>query len=432
MKKYLILILTLCLFTLLFTSCGEQDNMDGMEDRPQTNRQVTINVVTSYGGDDGNRKNYEEAYRAYEKATGNKVLDASETSNEEWKAKINTDFETGSESDVLFYFNGTDANKIIEKGKVVSIEEIRSVYPEYASNMKDELLGASPLDNKNYSVPVNGYWEALFVNKKVLADCGLPVPDENTTWDEFVSMCKSVLEKGYTPIAASIQEVPHYWFEYAVFNNGNLTNHSEIPASAEDAVGMRWTAGLEDIKYLYENNFFPKNTLTSDDAETFQLLLDGKAAFAIDGSWKIGHIETNAMNVDDFTVTFVPGKNERATTELIGGLSMGYYITRKAWDNPEKREACVKFVEMMTTDEVVSKFGAVAVTALKNGTMPPENATSLTNAALEMTKKATGVSPATQDGLSPEQRNSLFSDVKNVVTGKIAPTEAIENFLSLE
>ena len=44
---------------------------------------VELNVVTSYGGDDGNRKNYENAVASYEAATGNKILDASATSNEE-------------------------------------------------------------------------------------------------------------------------------------------------------------------------------------------------------------------------------------------------------------------------------------------------------------------------------------------------------------
>ncbi len=44
---------------------------------------VELTVVTSYGGDDGNRGNYETAIAGYEAASGNKVLDASATSNEE-------------------------------------------------------------------------------------------------------------------------------------------------------------------------------------------------------------------------------------------------------------------------------------------------------------------------------------------------------------
>ncbi|MDD3428510.1 MAG: ABC transporter substrate-binding protein, partial [Oscillospiraceae bacterium] len=420
MKRTLALFLAVILCVGLLAGCGNSTSVSASA--PSTSapsseaaaKPVTLNVVTSYGGDDGNRQNYETAYKAYEKATGNTVLDASETSNEEWKAKVNTDFETGSEPDVLFYFSGVDSDKFVEAKKVVSLEEIRAEYPDFASNMKDEMMTPSPVDGKIYAVPVNGYWEALFCNKKVLEDCGLQVPTASTTWDEFMEMCKVIAEKGYTPIACSLQEVPHYWFEYAVYNQGNPSNHTALPASSTDRVGAKWALGLNDIKAMYEANCFPVNTLTAGDADTFQLMTDDKAAFAIDGSWKIGYFQDNAMDINDFTVTYVPGKGERKTTDLVGGLSMGYYITRKAWDDPEKRDAAVKFVEMMTTDEVVSTFGATAVTALKNGTTAPTDADALVTAALEMTKGATGIAAATEDGLSAESRAALFADIKNI------------------
>lgn len=138
------------------------------------------------------------------------------------------------------------------------------------------------------------------------------------------------------------------------------------------------------------------------------------------------------MDINDFTVTYVPGQGERKSTDLVGGLSMGYFITRKAWDDPEKREAAVKFVEMMTSDEVVSNFGATAVTALKNGTTAPTDADALVTAALAMTKGATGIAAATEDGLTSEARAALFADVKNIVTGKTTAEQAIDACLAVE
>ena len=35
----------------------------------------------------------------------------------------------------------------------------------------------------------------------------------------------------------------------------------------------------------------------------------------------MGGIRDNAENIDNFTVTFVPGQNERKTTDIISGLS---------------------------------------------------------------------------------------------------------------
>ena len=102
---------------------GSQESKDPAQ---PANTPVELNVVTSYGGDDGHRKDYETAVKAYEDATGNKILDASATSNEEWKAKVLTDFQTGTEPDVLFFFTNADAEPIIQAGKVVDIATIRA------------------------------------------------------------------------------------------------------------------------------------------------------------------------------------------------------------------------------------------------------------------------------------------------------------------
>ena len=103
-------------------------------------------------------------------------------------------------------------------------------------------------------------------------------------------------------------------------------------------------------------------------------MADGDAAFLIDGSWKIGYFqENNADNLEDFALSYVPGNGDRKATDLVGGISMGYYITKKAWDDPEKRDAAVKFVEHMTSDEVVSVFATTSVTALKNGVIPSDD-----------------------------------------------------------
>ena len=238
---------------------------------------VTLNVTTTYAGEDGNAQNYKDSVAAWEAESGKKVEDSSATSDEAFKSRIVTDFEAGSEPDVLFFFNGVDSNQFVEQGKVVSVDEIREVYPDYASNMKDDLLGASPVDGVNYSVPVNGYWEGMFVNKEVLEAAGVELPTADTTWDEFLAACEAIKEAGYTPIAASLQEIPHYWFEYAIYNFQSPETHNTVPESVDDEYGKAWVDGLNDIKALYEAGYFPENTLTATDAETFQLFTGDKA-----------------------------------------------------------------------------------------------------------------------------------------------------------
>lgn len=390
---------------------------------------VTINVVTSYGGDDGNRKNFEAAVKAYEEATGNKVNDGSATSNEEWKAKVLTDFETGSEPDVLFYFTNADAEPFINAGKVVSLEEIRAAYPEYAANMKDSMMAVAA-DGKQYSVPSSGYWENMFVNKKVLEDCGVAVPGPDYTWDQFLADCETIKANGFTPIACSLVEVPHYWFEFMVMNNGTVANHLDLPASVEDEVGQKWVKGLNDIKDLYERGYFPANTLTASDAETVELFNAGDAAFLIDGSWKVGYFTQNAADINDFAIAYVPAKGDRKASEAIGGISMGYFITTKAWNDPAKREAAVKFVECLTSDEILSTFVTTEVTALKNGAKPA-GLNPLQQSAADANANVTAIAGAVQDLLTSEARTDLFANIQNIVTGKITAEDALAAALKL-
>lgn len=443
MKRLLALLLVLVM-ALSLVACGQSAApaeesaapSAGTENTEPAKEPVTLNVVTSYGGDDGNRKNFEAAVKSYEEETGNKVNDGSATSNEEWKAKVLTDFETGSEPDVLFFFTNAGAEPFISAGKVVSIDEIRAEYPDYAANMKDSMMAVAS-DGKQYAVPSSGYWENMFVNKSVLDACGIEVPGPDYTWDQFLADCQTILDNGYTPIACSLVEVPHYWFEFAVMNNGSLDNQLEVPTVdadgklVDDAAAQKWIAALNDLKELYELGYFPKNTLTATDAETVAMFGDGEAAFLIDGSWKVGHfVENYADTLDDYVVSYVPGKGDRSASEAIGGISMGYFITRKAWDDPAKREAAVELVSHLTSDEVLSTFVTTEVTALVNGAKP-SGLNALQQSAADANASITGVVGAVQDTITGEAKGDLFANIQNVVTGKMTAEEAVESAIKL-
>lgn len=398
---------------------------------------VELNVVTTFAGEDSNAKNYQEGLEGWQEATGNTVNDNSATSDETFKTTVVSDFEMDAEPDVLFFFTGADANSFIDAGKVVSIEDIRAEYPDYASNMDDAKIPTSMVDGKAYAVPTNGYWEAMFANTKVLDDCGVAMPDENYTWDQFMADCETIKEKGYSPVAAALGNIPHYWWEYSIFNNEtDIAKHPEIPAAdAADA----WVSGMEDVKAMYEAGCFPENTLSATDDETFQLFTQDKAAFLLDGSWKVGGIagacqsdpddpetlDTEAL--DKFDVTFVPSKGVgRKTTDLIGGFSMGYYITKKAWDDPEKRDAAVDFVEYMTSDDMILKFAQHSANPLKDA---PEADTSVMNSlqvkAIDFGSKVTSYTGAVQDNFQGECRVPTFDGMPSIVTGEVSAADAV-------
>ena len=393
---------------------------------------VSLNVTTTFAGTESNVELYQETIQNWEKETGNKVEDSSSTADETFKARVISDFETGAEPDVMFYFNGNDSNPFVEAGKVVPISEIREEYPEYADNMKDDMIPASPADGVQYAVPFYGYWEGLYCYKTVLEAAGVEVPGQETTWDQFLESCQKIKDAGYTPIAVSLAKEPHYWFEFSIFNHDSAKTHLTVPEAVDDEAGKAWQAGLEDLKELYEKGFLSENTNTATADEVFQSFLEGKSAFYVDGSWKMGGIKEGTDNIDNFTVTYVPGNGDRKSTDMVAGLSSGWYISRKCWEDEKKRDAAVDLIETFISDESVSKFAGTAPTALKNGvTIDESSLTSLEKDALAMLKGATAVTGAVQDLLTQDERSPIFDNMPQIVEGQTDITEAVQEVLDI-
>ena len=460
MKKKLISVLLAGAMMVTLAACGSgnaassadatSDNVEAADDAAAEEETpapadeeagpVELTVCTTFAGEDGNAQNFKDAVAAWCEETGNTVADTSATSDESFKTRVVTDFETGSEPDVLFFFNGADANSFIEAGLVMSIDDIRAEFPDYAKNMNDDLIADSLVDGKKYAVPVNGYWEAMFVNTEVLDAAGVAVPGAGYTMDDFKADCEKIKAAGYTPIAAALGNIPHYWWEYAIFNNNSPANHLTIP---EEGAADNWVAGMNDIKELYELGYFPSNTLSATDDETFAMFTEGKAAFLIDGSWKVGGIVNACQSdpedpstldqdkLDHFDVTYVPGQKDRKATDLIGGLSMGYYITKAAWDDPAKKAAAVSFVSHMTSDEVVPLFAQHTATALASAPeVDPATFNSLQVKAMSMMSGVTSLTGAVQDLFMGDCRVSTFDGMPEIVSGSVSAEDAVAEGLA--
>lgn len=111
---------------------------------------------------------------------------------------------------------------------------------------------------------------------------------------------------------------------------------------------------------------------------------------------------------------------------------MGYYISRKAWEDEAKREAAVSFVNYMTTDKMIADFAGHTTSALK--TTPdadPKKFTSLHMRAFEMLDGITSMNQAVQDLFHGTCRSSTFEGMPQIVTGEVSAEDAVAEGLFL-
>ncbi|MGL5676540.1 MAG: extracellular solute-binding protein, partial [Cellulosilyticaceae bacterium] len=99
---------------------------------------VTLKTVSMFGGTDPHAEFYQKLQADFQAANSNVTIeDESATADPAWKSAVATDFAAGNEPDVIFYFTEAQAKPLVDGGKVVSIDEIRTVDPEYGKNIAD-------------------------------------------------------------------------------------------------------------------------------------------------------------------------------------------------------------------------------------------------------------------------------------------------------
>lgn len=434
-KKVLSALLITAMATSLLAGCGaKEDKTDGGAKTTEDNKtaddgshnDVTLKTVSMFGGTDPQAEVYQGINEQFMKDNDWVTIeDDSQSSDEEWKASVAADFAVGNEPDVIQFFTDATANDVLAANKFVTIEEIQKEYPEYAQDIKADALAitANP-DGVQRAVPTTGYWEGLFCNKDLFDQYDLELP---TDYDSLVTAINTFKENGIIPIACSLNNVPHYWIEFLMLYAAGPDEYTQIPETAPEG----WVKGLETFKTLRDLGAFPEDTDTVDNDYTGQLFLNKQAAMQLDGSWFSGQI----TDTDNTVVVAFPGvEGQKADAgSMIGGISSGFYITKKAWDDPDKREAAVKFVEAHTNKDSIQKYwestGAIANPAAE--VTAPSDLNALQKSAMEYTNAASSISTPTDSRLGQEPYAVLTSNVVKISTGAVSAEDVINEALEV-
>jgi raffinose/stachyose/melibiose transport system substrate-binding protein len=428
MKKILTMVLAVVIIVSLNTSCrmksdDEEVSADGSETEEEEKIPVTLTTVSMYGGTDPNAQNYQAICAKFmEDYPYITIEDDSQTADQEWKTKVAADFAVGNEPDVIQYFIDANASDVLAANKFVTVEEIRSVYPDYANNILDSALEkATNPDGILRAVPTTSYWEGLFCNKDLFDRYGLDLP---TDWEKMVKAIEAFKENKIIPIAVSLSNVPHYWVEFLMLSAAGPESYLKVPTVAPED----WAKGLDMFKTLRDMGAFPVDTDTIDNDMARVLFKNKQAAMQLEGSWYAGGIPDQNNTV---LVTFptIPGGKAQAGS-IVGGISSGFYVTKQAWEDPDKRVAAVKFVMAHTSK------ASIAIYSGGNGQAaaevePLRSMTPLAKSGYNYSNAATNVCAPTDSRISQEAYNTLINGIVELSNGSISSIDLLNQVLEI-
>ncbi|MFI3175354.1 MAG: extracellular solute-binding protein [Bacillota bacterium] len=423
---------------LVISGCGSQNSEDSL----------SINIVTMFAGEDSSATSYQTLISSYASQTGIAIYDNSEVSSQEWKSKVTEGILSGMNvPDVLFFFTGADASSMILDNQFVSLAEIQQEYPTFASNIRPSTTEfMKEFDNQQYAVPVKGFWEGLFCNVDLFEAYDLELP---TTWSTFITAIEVFRENDVTPIAVSMNEVPHYWIEHLVLSAGGAANHKLNPYTY---VPQTWVNGFQQMVNLYEMGAFSEDTLTNTNTDAVNAFANKEAAMMIEGSWTLAsikdktttvilpipsskHIEMEVaeeVEVEETTAEEDVEADEEieivaqepVNTDIISGFSSGFYITRAAWENPEKRDAVVNFVSYLTSNEAIASLcqngGAPAADVQISG-----QSTTLDMSVMDLQSEANEALMPIDSSLHTDAWSYIVSNVPLMMEGQVSPLHMV-------
>lgn len=394
MRRCLLLAMSLM---LLFTAAAAEE--------------ITLYTVSSFAGADASAAAYVELLKAFEEKTGYVINDSSASSDETWKTSILYDFAAGNEPDVLFFF-AANADSAPILSRVVPISEINAAYPELHLPENPTLTEA---DGQVYAIPVRPFWEGLFINTDLFERYGVELP---TNWEKLEAAIDRFNQVGIVPISVSLSDIPHYLTEMCLLVSSSPEDYAVRPGTLEE-VPDSWMKGMALIRHLYEMGAFAPNANATTEEMSSQLFRNKEAAMQIDGSWFANSLPQ--ANMDTTIVmpmpTFSPHADPKA---YIGGTSMGFYLTRKAWEDPQRREAAVQLLAWLTNKDSMRVLGGMELQG------------ALLESSLAMLENSGSMNRPLQDDMNREAREMwLLNCVPAVAEGTMTPEECWATVMAL-
>ncbi len=372
---------------------------------------IALKTTTAFGWQDAASETYMGLLKTWQEKTGHTVNDTSSSSDEAWKNNVLNDFAAGNEADILFFFAKTaDSNPILSK--VVPIHEINAAYPGLNLLESPDITEA---DGVVYAIPVRPFWEGLFCNLDVFEAHGLELP---TTWEKLEKAIRTFKAQGIVPIAVSLSDVPHYLVEFCILAAGAPEDYMARPAK-DDPIPEAWVEGMKLIRRLYEMGAFQADVNATTSSAASQLFLDKEAAMTLDGSWFANGIAEDSM--DTTVVIPFPGHSPKAEPAVcITGVSMGFYLSRAAWEDDEKRDVAVDLLSFLTTGENARALRVYSFSG------------KLLESSEEMILTARTFDPPLQDAMDPAARSAWFAAVPGIADGTVDPVKMWQEVFAMD
>lgn len=219
-----------------------------------------------------------------------------------YDAFIKQAFRTNDVPDLFTWHTGGQLAELVEQGLVAETTELWAAAEE-AGQVPAGLIDNYTFDGKQYCVPLNvAYW-AMYYNKHVFEENGIEVPE---TWDELMAAADTLVANGVVPFHQMNIIFEFVWFQ-AMLAGHSPEVYQDLQTGDASYTDPEVVEVMEQWKSMLDKGYFIDPGVSTDPQT---LLSTGEVAMAYFGSFFTGQLDgIGAVSGTDYGVFPVPNMN---------------------------------------------------------------------------------------------------------------------------
>lgn len=206
-----------------------------------------------------------------------------------------------------------------------------------------------------YGIPLDMMTIKMIYNKKLFKEAGLDPEKPPVTWDEFLSICRLLKEKGIPRFVSGFGEI---WMIDALASNFamNIMGEDKVFDTYRGKVSYTdpdWIKVLSLFQKMGDEGILVEGAVTMANKSAEQVFANERAAFTFNGSWSLNVYMSMNPNLD--LAPMLPPKISNAHPVRIWGRAGSSFVVNAK--SPRRAEA-VKFLKWLTAAEQQAAFAS--------------------------------------------------------------------------
>ncbi|MFG1498451.1 extracellular solute-binding protein [Saccharospirillum sp. HFRX-1] len=238
-------------------------------------------VINSNQSDPAPRETWTNIINEFEAANPDIDVQLNEYDHEGYKSAIRNWLVT-SPPDVVFWFAGNRMKFFVDRGL---FEPVSDVWEDNGMNDTFRSTRASmTVDGEQYGVPATYYQWGIYYNADMFEELGLSEPQ---TWEEFIEVCETLKQNGYTPITIGTKFLwtAAGWFDYLNLRTNGLDFHIDLMDGKVPYTDDRVRDTFANWRQLVDGGYFLENHASYSWQEAQAPLLNGEAGMYLMGNF---------------------------------------------------------------------------------------------------------------------------------------------------